>query len=206
MSHIEIPGPFTFFRTHDVPPVRIGLPLVVSANISRILLRIVIYGIAGVVCLGLAGLMGTLLVTDARFLAFRPVIALVSFSGVGLLCIALVVRYLRLARHPTDQLVITASGLHDARQDAEIAWSNVRAMRLKVGRNAWSHVTLDLNDPIRHRVTLTDPRPRMPGMVTETRIDVPLQMLQERPYVLAHTIGVLVRQHGGTVPDISHWD
>lgn len=206
MSYIEIPGPFTFFRTHDVPPLRIALPLVVSADISRILLRIVIYGFAGVICLGLAALMGTLLVTDARFLAFRPVIALASFSGIGLLCIGHVLRYLRLACHPTNQLVITASGLRDARQDVEIAWSDVRAMHLKIGKNAWSHVTLDLKRPIRHRVTLTDPRPRMPGMVTEARIDVPLQMLQERPYVLTHAIGVLIRQHGGTVPDISHWD
>ncbi|MGC5778831.1 hypothetical protein [Methylobacterium sp. NFXW15] len=205
MNSVTIPGPYKFFRTYDVPPIEVPLPMVVAADVPTLVLKAVVAGLAGIISLFLGTVLFWLILTSDRLWQLSSVITLVCLLGSSAVCVAFTFKCVRLAQDPQAQLEITAEDVFDRRQDARVAWSNVRHMSTISNKQGWSVIRLRLHAPVQRRPVVPHLYLGLSSLYSDDRFDIAIRMLDARPYILVHTMAALVRMHGGTTEELTQW-
>ncbi|WP_146056336.1 hypothetical protein [Methylobacterium sp. V23] len=206
MNHISIPGPFKFSHTYNVPPINVNLPMVVSAQVVTLVLKAILSAVVGAIFLGSGALFLWATKFDERFQLAGPIIVFVAVAIAGSVCIGSMVKCIHLAWNPKDQLDITAEGVRDRRQDVHVAWTNVRHMSVKSNKHGWSIVQLHLHQPVEIRSRLFEFYFHLINRESGRRVDIDIMSLNERRYILVHTMGALVRHCGGTTDELTQWE
>lgn len=205
MREIEIPGPFETNRTFNVPPLKVMIPLVASGNFKQSLLFFLVSSLFSAFSLALA--ISSIWVSIAGehprgLLQATPAIIVCTASVIAFGIIA--TRHAQLLRCGRNVLTIDYSGVRDLRQNVFVEWSNVAHISSITDKKGISGTSLHL----RHEIIPCLPAVRL-GMkwlfIRDRKIfEISIKNLDERPYILIHAMGTLVRQHGGT-SDISQW-
>lgn len=205
MNSVTIPGPFKFFHTYNVPPIEVPLPMVVGAHVPTLVLKAVVAGLAGIISLFLGTVMFWAVITSERLVLPQSLLALACQLGFSAVCVAFTFKCVRLAQDPQAQLEITAQEVFDRRQDARVAWSNVRHMSTISNKQGWSVIQLRLHLPVRRHPVMPHLYLRLSSTHTDDCFDIAIRMLDARPYILVHTMAALVRMHGGTTEELTQW-
>jgi hypothetical protein len=198
MDQISIPGPFKFFKTHDVPPIDVELPMTVSARRTMLVAFGIFSIVFGISCLLIAaGIAQTALFGTLKSGVRQSIPPFAICLLVGLWFTAFSITCINIARRARGVLQIQSDGVWDQMQDVFVDWDNVTHAAFKTDRSGLAAVALDLQRPVKRRVSWFD-YTTFPRLSLVHRITIPIKMMDKEPYVIAHTIAALVRHHGGT--------
>jgi hypothetical protein len=198
MDQISIPGPFKFFKTHDVPPIDVKLPLIVSARRNMLAAFGIFSILFGMSCLLIAaGIAQAALFGTLKRGVPQSILPFAMCLLVGLWFTAFSITCMNIARRAQEILKIQSDGVRDEMQDVFVDWSNVTHAAFKTDRSGLAAVTLDLRQPVKRGVSWFD-YTTFPRLSLVNRVTIPIKMMDEQPYVIAHTMAALVRHHGGT--------
>jgi hypothetical protein len=121
---ILIAGEPTFWRSYDIPPDRIELPLVVGLSTGRVVIRLAVYTAASLLCVWLIG--GTWAHKGGlRTLseALTSSLGLIFLTGTSYLVLACW-QFRRLSRRPPTLLVVDEKGVQ-LDQGRHISWAMI---------------------------------------------------------------------------------
>lgn len=205
MREIEIPGPFEKNRTFNVPPVKVIIPLIASGNFKKSFLFFVVSSLSS--ALGLAITIIVIWVSIAGehsrgLLRGTPAILVCAASVFALGIIA--ARHAQLLRHSKNVLTIDCSGVRDLRQNVFVEWGNVAHISSIRDKKGIAGTSLHLRQKIMPDLPSVRLGMQWLFIADRNKIEISIKNLDERPYILIHAMGALVRQHGGT-SDISQW-
>lgn len=207
-SRIEIPGEATLFRTVDIPPEQVVLPLAPGPNIPAMTLLCAVLGTLGLplLVLGLGTFFGLVGSGELKSATIGVMAAgLLGLPGAFLTAPALAA--LRDLLRGSPLLVLGGEGFRDVRLRHDVAWSEVeRAQLAYVHKIGLSGVQLKLRRPIgaRHNGFRFGAAPDLWRRGSD-EVFISVLLLNIRRHILAHVITGLVRRHGGEVipPDRS---
>lgn len=205
MLAIDIPGPFEPGRTFNVPPITVNIPIVTSGNFKRSLIFCLGWSLFS--AFSLAQMMG---IIETALTGARPPGLLRAAPGILLSAVAVVagglitIRYAQLVRRSKNVLTIDHSGVRDLRHRTFIAWGNVRHISGIHDKKGISGASIHLRNE--HIPPLPPLRLGLKWLFLFDRktLEISVTNLDERPYILVHAMGALVRHNGGT-SDISQW-
>ncbi len=205
MREIEIPGPFEANRTFNVPPLKVTVPLVASGNFKQSLLFFIVSFLFSAFSLVLT--ISVMWVSIAGehprgLLQATPAILVCSASVVAFGIIA--TSHAQLLRHSRNVITIDYSGVRDLRQNVFVEWSNVAHISSINDKKGISGTSLYLRHEIIPRLPAVRLGMKWLFIFDRKKFEISIKNLDERPYILIHAMGALVRQHGGT-SDISQW-
>ena len=205
MREIEIPGPFEKNRAVNVPPMRVIIPLAASGNFKQSFLFFLVSFLFSACSLAMT--ISVIWVSIAGehprgLLQATPAILICTTSVVAFGIIA--TGHAQLLRHSKNVLIIDCGGVQDLRQSVFVEWTNVAHISSITDKKGISGTSLHLRQESISKLPLVRLGMKCMFIFDRKKIEISIKNLDERPYVLIHTMGALVRQHGGT-SDISQW-
>jgi hypothetical protein len=205
MNKLIVPGEVSFWKSWNVPPIEIELPLAVHAS------RPIALALAA-----LCGAFAALWITLVAVLAYGGIrVSVTLSSGEALLSGALVIfmfvlavlklllaiNWLRDAFRSGPTLVINPEGIQDRRGDCFIAWKNVSSASIlrPVSDLVRESVKLSLRSPIMSRPNRYNLGFPIPPRGSSDQFLVRLSLLSMPAPTLAKVIVELVKLHDGEV-------
>lgn len=198
MTTIDLPGEPTLFRTFDVPPEQVQLPL--RAGPRRGLLLLIALPFAFVGLGGLLLLWAFSTVLETRSLGIADYVTFLVLCPFFLIGLPVAVTCLVDAVRSSPVLVIDAEGFQDSRTSRFVPWCSISRATVKYTRSGSGGVHLKFRAA---RSARQNPfRPGTLGFVWRRRADelhVPVFLLDVKPRTLAYAVLILVQKNGGEV-------
>jgi len=204
-NSIQIPGPFRYSKTTDIPDITVKIPVHASINKLSCYYHAAVYGLIGLLFLiSSAAMAYASLVTvniEKPIFTFTIIIAIAFFSAHSFAVMATCI-FDATRKGPVIEL--NMKGLSDHRIGAAIDWDSIQSVKEIGRRGRILGIRLTTKESIPHQRNRfrigTDFAWKLPP--NEDRISV--TTLDVKTYIILHTITVLVRRHGGTA-DVTRW-
>jgi len=147
---IQVPGEPTMWRTHDVSPVYVQIPLLVFVRRGPMLAFATFMALLSAACiLGTISLAIEIVSNTISFSTIPVALGLIISLTMSVYGPCITLTSLSDASRTSPSLILENGDVHDLRTDSRIPWSNVDRIRLLHTRGGGvSGAVLKLHDPV----------------------------------------------------------
>lgn len=199
---LEIPGPTTAWKTYDIPPIHVQLPVHARAIKSWLFDVMFLLG-AMFFSVAIVPLIEVFLFSRTEYLIY--IFAVMLSISISLYPFRVSAVLAADSAREGPALILSVDSWRDSRQFSEaVSWDQVAAIKIRhlgglYGTKGFSLARLKLRTPITAQRNFF-----RPGGLTSWRsrgqeVDVLISELNEDSWVIGQVMAVLVKRHGGQV-------